>query len=69
VAERLLQAGMSPDTPAAAIERGTWADQTVWRGRLADLGTEPVSAPATLVIGTVAGEDLNPPGPGSPPMA
>lgn len=69
VAQRLLDAGMAPDTPAAAIERGTWADQTVWRGRLEDLGSEPVSAPATLIIGTVAGEDLTPPGPGSPPTA
>jgi len=64
VAERLLDAGMSPDTPAAAVQRGTLADQVVWRGRLADLGREPVAAPATLVIGAVAAEDLSWPGPG-----
>ncbi len=63
VAERLLDAGMSPDTPAAAVQRGTLTDQVVWRGRLADLGREPVAAPATLVIGSVAAEDLSWPGP------
>lgn len=60
VAAQLLAAGMDPDTPAAAVQRGTLPDQVVWRGRLADLGTEPVTAPATLVIGRVAGEDLTP---------
>lgn len=60
VAEQLLAAGMDPDTPAAAVQRGTLPDQAVWRGRLADLGREPVVAPATLVIGRVAGEDLTP---------
>ena len=60
IAERLIAAGMPPDTPAAAVHRGTQPDQTVWRGRLADLGVEPVRSPATLVIGSVAGEDLTP---------
>jgi uroporphyrin-III C-methyltransferase len=63
VAQRLLDAGMDPATPAAAVQRGTLPDQTVWRGRLRDLGQEPVAAPATLVIGAVAAEDLNWPGP------
>ena len=63
VAERLLQAGMDPDTPAAAVQRGTLPDQQVWRGRLADLGQQPVAAPATLVIGAVAGENLSWPAP------
>lgn len=58
VAARLIDGGMSPDTPAAAVHRGTQPDQAVWRGRLADLGAEPVRAPATLVIGSVAAEDL-----------
>lgn len=58
VAARLVAGGMSPDTPAAAVHRGTQPDQHVWRGRLADLGSEPVRSPATLVIGSVAAEDL-----------
>ena len=58
VAERLIVAGMAPTTPAAVVERGTLADQTTWRGTLAELGTSHVSSPATLVIGSVAAEDL-----------
>lgn len=58
IAQRLVHAGMSPGTPAAAVHRGTQPDQVVWRGCLADLGVEPVRPPATLVIGSVAGEDL-----------
>lgn len=60
VAARLIAAGMSPDTPAAAIHNGTLPDQHVWRGRLAELGSTPVAAPVTLVIGSVATEDLRP---------
>lgn len=58
IAQRLIAGGMAPDTPAAAVHRGTQPDQVVWRGCLADLGVEPVRPPATLVIGSVAGEDL-----------
>ncbi|QGG96201.1 uroporphyrinogen-III C-methyltransferase [Actinomarinicola tropica] len=58
IAERLVDAGLAPDTPAAAVHRGTQPDQQVWRGRLADLGSEPIRPPATLVIGSVADEDL-----------
>lgn len=62
VAERLLAAGMAADTPAAAVHRGSQPEQVVWRGRLDELGVEPVRSPATLVIGAVAAEDLTLPG-------
>jgi uroporphyrin-III C-methyltransferase len=59
IARRLLQGGLPPDTPVAAIRRGTHADQTVIRTRLDTLHATPLVAPVTLVIGTVAALDLS----------
>ncbi|SHH12325.1 uroporphyrinogen-III C-methyltransferase [Halobaculum gomorrense] len=57
--DELLDAGMSPATPVALVERGTWPDMRVATGTLADIvdvrdeaGIEP---PAITVIGAVAG--------------
>jgi uroporphyrinogen III methyltransferase/synthase len=57
IVERLLEAGRSPDTPIAVIERGTLASQ---RTRVATLATirarvaeEPVRSPALIVVGEV----------------
>jgi uroporphyrin-III C-methyltransferase len=54
----LRNAGMAADTPVALVERGTWPDQRVAVGTLADIvavrddaGIEP---PAVTVIGPVA---------------
>jgi uroporphyrin-III C-methyltransferase len=54
----LQDAGMAADTPTALVERGTWPDQRVAVGTLADIvavrddaGIEP---PAVTVIGPVA---------------
>ncbi len=56
-AAALIDAGRDPDEPAAAVERGTWADQ---RTVVATLGTlaeaverEGVGAPAAIVVGAV----------------
>lgn len=54
IASRLLDAGMDPMTPVAAIRWGTRADQTSIRGVLADLGSLGIRSPATIVIGAVA---------------
>ncbi len=58
IADALRRGGLAPETPTAAVVWGTYPQQTVWRGPLADLGAEPVPSPAALVIGTVAGVDL-----------
>jgi uroporphyrin-III C-methyltransferase len=62
IAERLLDAGMDPTTPVAAVQSATTVAQRTLRTRLADLADPEldlsVVAPAVLVIGTVAEMDL-----------
>ena len=62
IAERLLDAGMDPVTPVAAIQSATTVAQRTLRTCLADLADPDldlsVAAPAVLVIGTVASLDL-----------
>ncbi len=54
----LVAAGLSPDTPAAVVERGFSDSQRTTPGRLADLpglvGRVGVTSPAVVVIGDVA---------------
>ncbi len=59
IAHQLMEGGMPPETPVAAIRRGTHADQTVVRSRLDALHATPMQAPVTLVIGAVAALDLS----------
>lgn len=58
IAEQLLQAGRAPETPAAAIQWGSTAQQQVVRATLATLAyaieVAGVESPATIVIGEVA---------------
>lgn len=58
IADQLLQAGRSPETPAAAIQAGSTADQRVVRATLATLAyamqVAALESPATIVIGEVA---------------
>jgi uroporphyrin-III C-methyltransferase len=58
IADALIDGGLSPDTPVAAIERATTAQHQVLRCRLADLAAASVQSPATLVIGAVAALDV-----------
>jgi uroporphyrinogen III methyltransferase/synthase len=57
IADKLLAAGMSPDLPAAAIERGTVSTQRTVTTTLSRLADEAVAAdvrpPALFVIGKV----------------
>ncbi|MBI5528638.1 MAG: uroporphyrinogen-III C-methyltransferase [Deltaproteobacteria bacterium] len=57
VVERLIAAGMSPDTPAAVIERGTTSGQKTVTAPLSKLAAEVTRAgidpPALFVIGPV----------------
>ena len=59
IRDRLLAAGLAADVPAAFVHWGTYDHQQVWRGRLDQLGVEPIPSPSVLVIGTVAGVDLS----------
>jgi siroheme synthase len=58
IAERLLAAGMDPDTPVAAIQSATTQAQHTLRTTLSDLDGRPVDAPAVLVVGSVAALDV-----------
>lgn len=58
IAERLLAAGMSPDTPAAAVCWGTRPSQRTTRATLVTLGEHPLEAPSVIVVGEVAAQEL-----------
>ena len=63
VVEKLLAAGMDPDTPAAMIERGTTSRQRVARDRVADLPKTvqlaKMGPPGLFVIGPTANHAKN----------
>jgi uroporphyrinogen III methyltransferase/synthase len=59
VAARLLRGGLAPDTPVLAVRWGTRLDQSSIRVRLDELGATPLEPPVTLVIGAVAGLELD----------
>ena len=58
LAERLLRAGMAPETPAIAVRSGSLPNQRSERTTLAGLRAATLESPVTLVIGAVAGERL-----------
>jgi uroporphyrinogen III methyltransferase / synthase len=58
IAERLMAGGLAPDTPVTAVTWGTRPEQRTHRTTLGGLGAAPVEAPATMVVGAVAGLDL-----------
>ncbi|HEX4819241.1 MAG TPA: uroporphyrinogen-III C-methyltransferase [Acidimicrobiales bacterium] len=58
IAERLIAGGRRPDTPVASITWGTRPQQTTVRATLATIADQPLRAPATIVIGEVAAQDL-----------
>jgi uroporphyrinogen III methyltransferase / synthase len=59
IAARLLAAGLAPATPVLAVEWGTRPEQRSVRMRLDELGITPLEPPVTLVIGAVAGMELD----------
>lgn len=63
LAETLLNAGWSEDTPAAIVCEGTLPTQQVWRGSLDALRTASVAVdtggPAVIVVGAVAALNLS----------
>ncbi len=54
IASRLIDAGLDPTTPAAAIQWGTRPEQRTVRATLATLNDQELAAPSTIVIGRVA---------------
>lgn len=59
IAGRLLAGGLAAETPVVSVQWGTRPHQHTVRTTLAELGEAPVEAPATLVIGAVAGLALD----------
>lgn len=59
IAARLIEAGRPPDTPAAAVRWGTRPEQHTTRATLATLGDHELAAPSVIVVGGVAGEELD----------
>jgi uroporphyrinogen III methyltransferase/synthase len=58
IADRLMAAGLPPETPVAAVRNGTRPDQETVRATLATIGAAGVKAPSAVVVGAVAGLDL-----------
>src|SRR6185437_7159082 len=58
IVARLLEAGSSPNHPAALVERGSLAEQRVVRGSISTIvqiaRDEEIAPPALLIIGEVA---------------
>ena len=59
IASALIEGGLAPDTPVAAIRDATSAQQHVVRCALSELATAPIESPATIVIGAVAAFAFN----------
>ena len=66
IAETLIGSGLPADTPAAVIADGTMSSMRFVRAQLSNVASEAAAnglgAPATVVIGAVAGFDANPAG-------
>jgi uroporphyrin-III C-methyltransferase len=61
IARRLMDGGLSPDTPVAAIHWGTRPEQHTVRATLDELADLDIESPATIVIGAVAAFDFTQP--------
>ncbi len=58
IAGRLIAGGRSADTPVASITWGTRPEQHTVRATLGTIGEQELQAPATIVIGDVAAQNL-----------
>jgi uroporphyrinogen III methyltransferase/synthase len=58
IAQRLLDGGLDPATPVAAVRNGTRPDQQTVRATLATIKDAGVRAPSAIVVGEVAALDL-----------
>jgi len=62
IAQKLMEYGKSPETPAAVISGGNSPNPAVVRGRLADIAekAQHILPPAVIVVGETAALDLSP---------
>jgi siroheme synthase len=67
IAAKLMDGGLAPDTPIAAISAASRETQQVLRGTLAAL-PGPLPPPVTFVVGAVAALDLTAPADRSEPL-
>jgi uroporphyrinogen III methyltransferase/synthase len=58
IADRLVAGGLSPDTPAAAVQWGTRPEQRTVRATLGTIAATDLGSPAAIVVGDVAAQDL-----------
>ena len=58
IARQLIEGGLDPTTPVAAVRWGTRPEQEVVRTTLGELGDAAIKPPSTIVIGGVAELDL-----------
>jgi uroporphyrinogen III methyltransferase/synthase len=58
IAARLQAAGLAGSTPVASIQWGTRPEQRTVRATLATIAEAALEAPATIVVGEVAAQDL-----------
>ena len=59
ISARLIAAGLAPGTPAAAVRWGTRPDQRTSRATLGTLHQHGLESPSVIVVGEVAGQDLD----------
>ncbi|HTO01092.1 MAG TPA: uroporphyrinogen-III C-methyltransferase [Microthrixaceae bacterium] len=59
ISRRLLAGGLPGSTPVAAVRWGTRPDQSVIRSTLAEIPSEPLRSPSTIVVGEVARQSLD----------
>jgi uroporphyrinogen III methyltransferase/synthase len=58
IADRLMDGGLDPATPVAAVTWGTRPQQRTTRTTLGQLGSADLRSPSVIVIGAVAGVDV-----------
>ncbi len=59
ITRRLIDGGLSPEIPAAAVRWGTRPEQHTVRSTLGAIAGEDLAAPSTIVIGAVAATALS----------
>jgi uroporphyrinogen III methyltransferase/synthase len=58
IARRLVEGGLPPETPVAAVRNGTRPDQHTVRATLASVADAGIKSPSAIVVGEIAALDL-----------
>lgn len=59
ISKKLIEGGLDPAVPVAAVRWGTRGDQMSLRTTLADLAEADIASPSTIVVGAVASLNLS----------